>query len=651
MSRRRLLPLLVACLLSLPPYAKAASADAEFPEIVVTASVEGADVRKLPASVQVLKSGDLARAGIRSVDEALACYVPGNGSVQPGGMSSAGLRGFRSNASVSSVVGDRVTLLVDGLRVSTGNPSFIPFSLVDRIEIVRGPASVLYGGSAMGGVVNVITKRGKGEMEGEVGASAGRFDSYRAYAALSGGLSDGWGMAVAAGAAKRGDYATGSGMDYRNTHTSHADAGATATFVSDSATLHVLGVHRSLYDNGSPGIPGHAMSATPGDRSVSHYSRGAGLLEYRAEGGQTFSAALFGDGSRYRFFDGTWGGGETRYSTATAGSRLTASFPLGALGRLSAGLDYANIRESVSGDSVYQPDMRYDVLGIFAEHRWEGDRLSTFSGLRGDVYRGRLRSNSGISVPHRSKDFDHLSWSAGAVYWLTDWLGAKASAGTAFVPPTAVSLVGDYGSGWSRYVGNADLDAETSLTVQGGLEADFGAFRAELLYFQSWYEDRITTVYDASRLAYTWRNSGSQRLDGFDLSLWWRGRAGDVTFVPYLESEIFLKRRNGDGTPVTVVPEYSAVAGIGLGCGRFWLDVNARLTGGQRQAGFDYDTYESRIVDMDAYSVVNARLTWHATDSLDLYCGVDNLADRDYAVTVGYPMPGRAVYGGFVWRF
>jgi outer membrane receptor protein involved in Fe transport len=70
--------------------------------------------------------------------------------------------------------------------------------------------------------------------------------------------------------------------------------------------------------------------------------------------------------------------------------------------------------------------------------------------------------------------------------------------------------------------------------------------------------------------------------------------------------------------------------------------VNARFTGTQLQGGPDKE---------DDYTVLNARLTLHATDSLDLYVGVNNLSDRYYAVTMGYPLPGRAVYGGFTYKF
>ena len=642
--------LLLAAFSHCPSNARAEVHEAEFPEIVVSAAVEGAEAKKLPASVQVISRKELESAGVRSVEEALTHFVPGNSNSQPGAFSSAGLRGFRSGASASSVLGDRVVVLIDGLRTSSGNTSVIPFALVDRVEIVRGPASVLYGSSAMGGVVNIITRRGKGEMRGELGASYGRFDSARGYAALHGDLSDKWGMALGFGTSKMGEYKMGGGRAYENTHSSNADGGATLTYRNEGTELHLVGLHRSLYDTGSPGA---AYSPSPQDRVGSHYSRVSGQLAHTTDQGHAFSAAFFGDKNIYRIVSADWMlpslMKESRYTTYSAGLRTSASFSLGEWGRLSAGIDYANIREKMGGESVWQPDSRNDVFGLFGEYRFEAETFTLFSGLRYDRYDGTLKGNRGVAQRSVSKDFENLSWSAGGVFWLTDWLGIKTSAGTAFVAPTAVNMAGNYHDGYGRYVGNPELEAEKSFSAEGGFELAWNGFHAEVTYFQSWYEDRIASSYDIGLNANTWKNVDSQRLNGFDIELSWKGKAGVFEVSPYLHSEIFTKTENGDGSVVTNLPHHSTVAGLGLGLGKAWLDINARFTGSQVQK--DFGAYPAQDADMSPYTIVNAKLTLHATERLDLYVGVNNLTDRYYAVTLGYPLPGRAVYGGFTYKF
>ncbi|MBR3880590.1 MAG: TonB-dependent receptor, partial [Mailhella sp.] len=487
-------------------------------------------------------------------------------------------------------------------------------------------------GSAMGGVVNIITRRGHGAMRGEIGGRYGRFDSVSGHAGLHGGLSEKWGMALGVETSKTGDYKTGDGSRYTNSHAADADGGATLTYRNEKTSLHLVGLHRSVYDTGNPGGAGWF---TPDDRVGRHYSRVSGELRHETDAGHGFSAALYGDRNVYRYISVE----ESRYTTYTLGTRMTAGFSLGDWGRFSAGLDYANIREKMGGGSIGQPDSRNDVTGLFAEYRWEGEKASLIGGLRYDDYRGHIRSNKGVALEHGTKRYDNLSWNIGTVYWLTDWLGVKASAGTSFVAPTAVNLTGNYVSSWGQYVGNPDLEAETCLTAQGGFEMQYGELRAEVMYFQSWYKDRIEVDY--GQYPFTWRNVSSQRLNGFDVELSWRGELGRVTVAPYLNSEIFTKTKNGDGTAVTYLPHHSTVAGLGLGFSKMWLDLNARFTGAQRQGA----------TAVEPYTVVNARLTFHATESLDLYAGVNNISDRYYAVTLGYPLPGRAVYGGFTYRF
>jgi vitamin B12 transporter len=500
----------------------------------------------------------------------------------------------------------------------------------------------------MGGVVNIITKKGKGDMHGEVGASYGRFDDARGNASLSGSLTDKWGMALGLSSGRSGNYKTGDGHKYDNTHAANTDVGGTVSYVNENTSLNFVGLHRSLYDLGSPGDTGYL---TPDDRLGMHYTRFSTQIEHKTDAGHTFSAAVYGDDNRYEIHSfSSWGNSYSRYRNVTVGTRLLTGLSLGDWGRFSLGLDYANIRDHASGNDVYQPDMRTDATGLFAEYRYEGEQFSWFSGVRYDNYQGEVNSNA-VAAESSSKDYDHVSWSTGAVYWLTDWLGIKANVGTAFVAPTAMNLVGDYTAYYAHYVGNPDLKAEKSLTAEGGFEVEYAGLKAEAVYFQSWYKDRITYDYASIPFATTYKNVNSQRLNGFDLSLSYRKTFEDITVSPYINSEIFTKTHNGDGSSVTGLPHHSTVAGIGLGYKILWLDMNARFTGTQKQNQYDYTTYSSKLVDMDSYTVVNAKLTVHATDNLDVYCGVNNLTDRMYAVTLGYPLPGRAVYAGFTYKF
>ena len=131
-------------------------------DVVVTAQrVEKSDM-DVPAATTVITAEQIARAGYRNAYEAIERQV---GSANTG-MGGAG-QDFGTSSSRISLRGyDRGTLLlVNGAPLNLNNyanPASIPSSMIERIEIVKGAASTLYGGEAMGGVVNIILKKPSG---------------------------------------------------------------------------------------------------------------------------------------------------------------------------------------------------------------------------------------------------------------------------------------------------------------------------------------------------------------------------------------------------------------------------------------------------------------------------------------------------------
>jgi len=152
-------------------------------KIVVTATKTPRNPEDIPASITVVTSKDIAHQNIQTADQALQ-QVPGAYNSRGKGwadtMTDVTLRGFPNQS--------RTLTLYDGQNLATGySQSFtwtaIPVQEIDRIEVVRGPFSALYGGSAMGGVINIITKTPrKLELTSLVGY--GRYDSWSTYLAV-----------------------------------------------------------------------------------------------------------------------------------------------------------------------------------------------------------------------------------------------------------------------------------------------------------------------------------------------------------------------------------------------------------------------------------------------------------------------------------
>ena len=148
------------------------------PETVVTADRTPVPVEQVSASVTVITAAEIERRQYRTLNDALRA-VPGTTVVQSGGpgkITSVFLRGTNANHTL---------VLVDGVRVGdpsqvNGAPNFAHFLLdnVDRIEVVRGPMSSLYGSDAIGGVINLITKKGSGPLKATAFAELGSFSTF-----------------------------------------------------------------------------------------------------------------------------------------------------------------------------------------------------------------------------------------------------------------------------------------------------------------------------------------------------------------------------------------------------------------------------------------------------------------------------------------
>jgi iron complex outermembrane receptor protein len=156
-------------------------------EVVVTATRDRREIRKVPANVTVLTREDIRNSNAQTVADVLRSEVGlvvrdflGNGKT-----ASVDLRGFGETASSNTLV------LIDGRRVNEIDLSGvdwlqIPLDQVERIEVVRGAGSALHGDNAVGGVINIITRRGEGRISPEGGLEYGSYGYWGARVAVSG---------------------------------------------------------------------------------------------------------------------------------------------------------------------------------------------------------------------------------------------------------------------------------------------------------------------------------------------------------------------------------------------------------------------------------------------------------------------------------
>jgi vitamin B12 transporter len=152
--------------------------------VVVTATKTETPQERLGAAVTVVTEEEILEKNYATLEEALR-HVPGVDIQRSGGL------GKTAQIRIRGAGTQQVQVMIDGMRVKSptlGVTELTDISLdaIERVEIVRGPQSTLHGADAIGGVVNIITKKGQGPASGIVKLEAGTFETYREQAAVSG---------------------------------------------------------------------------------------------------------------------------------------------------------------------------------------------------------------------------------------------------------------------------------------------------------------------------------------------------------------------------------------------------------------------------------------------------------------------------------
>ena len=144
------------------------------PAVTVTATMTEQDARTAPASVTVISAEELAEKNATDLLDAVR-GAPGitlQGR-QVGGRKTLALRGLEGKHTLTLIDGRRISASDDVIGHSDYQYGWLPISAIERIEIIRGPMSALYGSEALGGVINVISKKPKDHWSGSIGVSGG----------------------------------------------------------------------------------------------------------------------------------------------------------------------------------------------------------------------------------------------------------------------------------------------------------------------------------------------------------------------------------------------------------------------------------------------------------------------------------------------
>jgi vitamin B12 transporter len=583
-------------------------------EMVVTANLVESPAEEVGSSVTVIGHDEIERRGVTSVLDLLRT-VPGLEVAQGGGAGSVGsvfLRGANSNHTL---------ILIDGVRVTSTSGGFDFSGLradnVERIEVLRGPQSTLYGSEAIGGVISITTLQGRSGFHAEVDGRAGNYDSHELRASADGG-GDGWDYSLSVADQRTGGLTVASDQRSNVEKDPFTDRSGSARvgfrFLGDGradVTLRRIEADAAL-DGFTFGVgPTDDPNATQ-RRQVS-----VGSLQLAKPLASWWNFHLTASATE----DESVGKDpDTFFNNYDFSSRLRAvkaqsEIKLGTGNTLVAGL--ASERRQGRNQGSY--DQSLNVDSAFLQDNWS--------------WRSRLFLTAGVRHDRYSRFGDETTWRTTG-----SWLAGPAS---------AWKLHGSYGTGFrgpsfdELYfpgAGNTGLRPETSRGWDLGVERRFGngSATAGVTWFSNRFDDLINFDFDT----FTFANIQRASSQGIEATLGLQPRRDLALEAAYTYDET---EDRTTGLPLARRPRNR------LSLLATW-DASERLRGTASVVNVE-DRIDSDGTRMDAYTRVDLRVEYSLRPWLQPYLMIGNLLDQRYEEITGYTSPGFSALLGLRWRY
>jgi vitamin B12 transporter len=573
--------------------------------IFVTAARSPQSLADLIADVTIIGPDEISRAGAQSLAGLLA-RVPGveiatNGG--PGSTTSVFLRGANRGHTL---------VLIDGLRIgssSDGATAFeaIPLDQIDHIEILRGPASSLYGADAIGGVIQIFTRRGEGAIAANASAGYGTYATGAATAGVAGG-DRAWRYALQAGA-RRSDGFTAIGNPANSSYNPDRD-GYRDESVSGSlgyrfapeqeVSIQFFRSRENAQFDAAPGFDDRTIT-TLTSYSIASRNRLVSFWTSRLEAGEGDDDSVSQTGF-----------GPSRFKTRQHQYAWQNDLAL-PQGGLSLALERRE--ERLDSDAGFAVTAR-NTNAVVAVWQWRDGPQALQANLRRD----------------ESSQFGARTTGALAYGYALGDLRAGASYGTAFKAPTFNDL---YFPGFS----NPDLRPETAHNAEAALRYARGDLSAGIVAYRNRVRDLIVFQCDAAFNCAP-QNVATARLEGVTLEL--ETRFGGIS----VRASADLQRPE-DGAIGNLLPR-RARRHASLAMARAWnaLRVGAELIASSVR--FDDATNTRR---MGGYALVNLTADYTLSPGWTLFARLDNALDKQYELAADYNTPGSSIFAGVRYRY
>jgi vitamin B12 transporter len=566
--------------------------------IVVTPTRTDQSLDQTLAPVIVITRADIMRLQAKSLIELLS----GQAGIT---LANSGGAGMQTSIFMRGSNSNHVLVMVDGIKIgsaTTGAAAFqdIPVEQIERIEIVRGPRSSLYGSEAIGGVIQIFTRKGGGALQPSVSLTAGSYGTLRATANVSGGGTQAW-------------FNLGAG--YSETEGFDSCRGAVAgCFANDpdrdgytNQNLNLRGGYRFapgseidlhlLRAEGETAFDGSIFSGDTGE--TVQQSMGAGLKlrlaphwTLRANVGQSVDKLDL-------YYQGAY---NSSFHTRRAIYSLQQDVAVGRDHLFTLGADHQN--DKLDSSTNYSVNSR-DVTGVFAQ------------------YQGQFGAHS-IQVAMRHDDNSQFgSYRTGNMAWgyaFDSGLMFGLGYGTGFSAPTFNQLHTPFG-------GNPNLQPEESRSLEASLAGKLPGGRWQATLFDNRIEQLIVG-FPAANIARA-RIRGMELTANARVDAWLL--AGSLTLQnPETDSGI------NEGRVLPRRAQQSLRLDIDRSVGPDWQFGATVRVEGER---FDNASNSIRLA---GYGLLDLRAEYRLARDWKLAASVENLFDKAYETVYFYNQPGRA---------
>lgn len=487
----------------------------ELPSIVVTATGRPEEVSRIAGTLQVIPQERIARSTAKSVTDLLGENAVGFMSEWTAGQTSINIRGASTEGQGRDFK-SQILILINGHRAGTANVSKLSPADVERIEIVRGPSSVVYGSQNMGGVINIILKTGRTAPGTQLEASTGSWSLLQGRA-QTGGTSGKYDWYFGAEGGSRQDYNRSGNVTEQNTHwTRYGGTGALGYQIDDDQRIDLTVRSDGIYNAGFRGSSSNVFAfdnrynqsadltyngKTPGGRGTlffqAYYVRDVDDLSNPSP-----LSALNSFGNR-SYID------RNRRQLDIVGTRFQPGYKPWAGNELLIGIDWEHstlrsnrfrLTNAVSNQPSPQDNNQTDnVFGFYVEdaQRFFDDRLTVRGGVRQTIGSTAIdwTPNAPTLIP-ATNNYRATTYSVGATFQVNDWLNTRVGASSGFRAPTATELGANFTVTpiGTTILGNPNLLPETSHQIEAGATANWNAGRFDLAIFQNIISNRIQAV-------------------------------------------------------------------------------------------------------------------------------------------------------------